>query len=72
LDDGKKNMELRLADFDLDEGDILILEEYDPEKKEYTGRSIKKVVKNLTKWNPTKAHSLDEIKEYGFYEIELK
>ena len=36
----KKNVELRLADFNIKKGDILILEEWDPKKKEYTGRSI--------------------------------
>jgi len=68
---GKKKYELRLADFELKEGDILILEEFDPEKKQYTGRSVKKTVKTLNKFNPTEAHSLEEIEKYGFYEIEL-
>ncbi|HPO75467.1 MAG TPA: DUF3850 domain-containing protein [Candidatus Pacearchaeota archaeon] len=35
---GKKKFELRLADFKIKEGDVLILEEWDPKKKEYTGR----------------------------------
>ena len=69
---GEKNMELRLADFELNKGDILILEEYDPQTKKYTGRKIKKKVKNLTKWNPTLAHSIEEIKKFGFYEIEME
>lgn len=30
---GTKKFEQRLADFDIKEGDILILEEYDPETK---------------------------------------
>lgn len=35
---GKKRFELRLADFDVEEGDVLVLEEWDPETKKYTGR----------------------------------
>lgn len=31
--DGKKKFDLRLADFELHEGDILILEEYEPKTK---------------------------------------
>ena len=31
--EGKKNTDLRLADFDVEEGDMLILEEYDPERR---------------------------------------
>lgn len=70
--EGKKKFDLRLADFSLKEGDTLIFEEYNPIKKQYTGRTIKKIVKNLNIWNPTKAHTSDEIKKYGFYEIELE
>lgn len=69
---GDKNAELRLADFDLKQGDILILEEYNPETKQYTGRVIKKKVKNLNKFNPTEAYSIDDIKKFGFYIIEFE
>ncbi len=67
----EKNTELRLADFQINKGDILILEEYNPEIKKYTGRKIKKKVKNLIKFNPLDCHTADEIKKFGFYEIEL-
>ena len=70
--EGKKKFEVRLADFEIKEGDTLILEEYNPETKEYTGRTIKKEVGFVTKFNPTRVHSQEEIKKYGFWEIELK
>lgn len=70
--EGKKKFDLRLADFELHEGDTLVLEEYNPETKEYTGRNIKKKVKFVTKFNPTEAHSLEEIKKFGFWEIDLE
>jgi hypothetical protein len=35
-----KNFELRLADFDIQEGDNLILKEYNPNLKNYTGRMM--------------------------------
>jgi len=35
---GKKKFEVRLADFRIKEGDILILEEWDPKTEKYTGR----------------------------------
>jgi len=41
---GKKKYELRLNDFDVAEGDVLILEEWDPETRAYTGRSVEKKV----------------------------
>ena len=36
--DGKKTFELRLNDFDIKEGDTLVLKEWNPETKDYTGR----------------------------------
>jgi len=70
--EGKKKFEVRLADFDIKEGDVLILEEYNPETKEYTGRTIKKKVNFVTKFNPAEAHSSEEIKKFGFWEIDLE
>jgi len=69
---GERNIDVRLADFNLSKGDILILEEYDPKTKKYIGRIIKKKVKNLFTFNPAKAHSLEEIKKFGFWEIEFE
>ncbi len=41
---GKKKFELRLNNFNVTEGDCLLLEEWDQEKQEYTGRTIEKQV----------------------------
>lgn len=69
---GEKTCEVRLADFKVNEGDILIFEEYDPKKKEYTGRKITKTVKKVVPFNPLKMHTPEEIKKYGFNIIEFK
>jgi len=69
---GEKKIEVRLADFKLKEGDILVLEEYNQKTKKYTGRKIKKKVKKVFRFNPTEAHSLKDIKKFGLYEIELE
>lgn len=69
---GEKKFELRLADFEIKEGDILLLREFDPVKKEFTGRKIKKTVGKVVYVNPTKMYSLDEIESFGFNIIELK
>jgi ASC-1-like (ASCH) protein len=44
---GKKKYELRLNDFEVNEGDTLLLEEWDPKTKEYTGRSCTKKVTHI-------------------------
>lgn len=70
--DGKKKFEVRLADFNLNEGDILVLEEYNPKTKKYTGRKIEKKVTFITKFNPLDSHSAEDIKKYGLYEIGIE
>ena len=69
---GKKNFDVRLADFDLKEGDILVFEEYNPETKKYTGRTIKKRVRNLSKIKVTNFNPIKDVIKYGHYVIELE
>lgn len=42
--DGKKTYDLRLNDFEINEGDILVLKEWDPNTKDYTGRKLERRV----------------------------
>ena len=44
---GKKKVDIRLADFEIKPGDTLVLEEFDPETNTYTGRTIKKKAKRF-------------------------
>lgn len=48
---GKKRFELRLADFDIKESDSLVLEEWNPETRQYTGRRIEKKVNFVLRFN---------------------
>jgi hypothetical protein len=48
--DGKKTFELRLNDFDISEGDTLVLREWDPETKNYTGKELEKKVGYVGRW----------------------
>jgi len=68
---GKKNCDLRLADFEIKPGDVLVLDEWDPEKKKYTGRKIRKKVKKVTKLNPFDYYKVKDLKKYGCYLIEF-
>ena len=68
---GKKRFELRLADFDIAEGDTLLLEEWDPKTKEYTGKSIEKKVNFLLKFKLDDFGQEQEIKEKGLFVIQL-
>lgn len=73
--DGKKTFELRINDFEIEEGDVLILREWNPKTKDYTGRKLEKTVGYVGKWKIselTKFWSMEEIVEKGIQVISLK
>ncbi len=70
---GKKKYELRLNDFNIREGDMLVLEEWDPKKKTYTGRKIEKKVTYVGKFKINKLFWPEKrIKEKGIQIISLE
>lgn len=63
---GKKKYELRLNDFEINEGDVLLLEEMDPTTKELTGRTIEKTVSYVGKFKVDELFwPAEEVKEKG-------
>ena len=71
---GERTFELRLADFSLRTGDTLIFEEYDPETKEYTGRTATFACAKVehSAQNPLQFYDVAEVKKNGFWIIALK
>ena len=69
---GEKTFELRLADFEIKPGDILLLREWNPDAKEYTGRVLEKQASYVLKTKDVKFWPEEEIKEKGFIIISLK
>ena len=69
---GKKKFELRLADFEVNEGDVLVLEEWDKDTKEYMGRKIEVVATYIIKTKGQTFWSAEEIKKYGFQIIQFE
>ncbi|MEK7072089.1 MAG: DUF3850 domain-containing protein [Patescibacteria group bacterium] len=69
---GQKKYELRLDDFEIKEGDILILEEWNPINKSYTGRKINKKVTYVSKFKIDKLFwSEEDILKNGLQIISL-
>ena len=70
---GKKKYELRLNDFEINQGDVLVLEEWDPATNDYTGRTVEK---NVTYVGKFKIDDLfwpkGEIEEKGIQIISLE
>lgn len=68
---GKKRFDVRLADFIVQEGDELVLEEWDEVSGSYTGRTLRTVVsfvlatKDLTFWSP------EDIARHGIQVIQI-
>jgi len=69
---GKKKFDLRVANFDIEEGDKLILEEWNPKTKSYTGRKITKKVGYILKFKLNDFGQKKEIKKNGLFVIQLE
>ncbi len=66
---GNKNYELRLADFKVKRGDTLLLKEWNPKTKKYTGREIKKKAKFVVKTKNQKFWTKEDGEKFGFQVI---
>ncbi|HLC55155.1 MAG TPA: DUF3850 domain-containing protein [Candidatus Nanoarchaeia archaeon] len=69
---GEKTIDLRLADWECKPGDILVLREYDPEKKVYTGRVLEKEVAYVMKTKGQPYFKKEDVEKYGFIILSLK
>lgn len=70
--DGGKTYELRLADFECNPGDVLILREWDPKTQQYTGRFMEKLVTYVGKTKGQTFWSEEDVEKYGFQIIAFK
>ena len=70
--EGTKKYELRLADFDIAEGDVLLLEEWDPQTKEYSGRKIKVDVTYVLKTNDISFWPKEDVEKFGYQIISIE
>lgn len=68
---GKKKFEIRLDNFNCKEGDILVLQEWDPLTKQYTGREISKKVSLVLKTKNLEFLNKEDINKYGLQIIQL-
>jgi Domain of unknown function (DUF3850) len=69
---GRKKFDLRAADFDVAEGDTLILEEWNPKTAAYTGRTITRMVTFVGKFTADSFGQRMVIEERGFYVMSLE
>lgn len=71
--DGSKTFELRLNDFEIQPGDTLVLEEFDPKESKYTGRRVEKVAGYIKAYKQEELPfwPIEEIRKHGLQIISL-
>jgi len=70
---GKKKFDLRLNEFEVEEGDVLVLQEWDPESGEYTGREMEKKVVQVSRFKLADLHwPREEVEEKGLQIMSLE
>jgi len=69
---GEKTFDVRISDWKCNVGDILVLKEWDPKTKNFTGRKIEKMITYIAKTKDFKFFKKEEIEKYGFQIIGLK
>ena len=69
---GKKTFDARVADFNIKPGDTLLLREWNPKTKKYTGRKLKKKVAYVLKTKDVGFWPKKEVKKHGLQIISLK
>ena len=70
--DGIKTFDARITDFKIKPGDILVLREWDPKTKKYTGRKLEKKVTHVLKTKDVKFWPKEEINKHGLQIISFK
>lgn len=66
------DLDIRLADFLCRPGDVLVLEEWNPKLRRYTGRSLERRIGAVVKFNLAKLNPLKDIARHGHYLIWLE
>ena len=67
---GKKKFDLRIP-FKIKEGDTLVFEEWDPRRKKYTGRYIRKKARFIYKFKLNSFGQKKELERKGLYVIQF-
>ncbi|MBI5732144.1 MAG: DUF3850 domain-containing protein [Candidatus Magasanikbacteria bacterium] len=68
---GKKKFELRVADFKVKKGDALVLQEWNPKTKKYTGKEVRKKVSFVFKFRLNDFGQKRLIEKKGLYVIQF-
>ena len=68
---GQKTYDVRVSDFKCNPGDVLVLKEWDPKTKQYTGREIAKKVGFVGQLKDFSFWKQEDLEKYGLQVISL-
>ena len=68
---GQKKFEIRLANFECKVGDILLLEEWDPATRQYTGRTLSRKITCVVKTKDLDFWSEEAVQKDGYQIMSL-
>jgi hypothetical protein len=69
---GLKKYEVRLGNFNVQPGDTLILQEWDPDTRKYSGREMRKNVTLVLKTKDLEFWPPEETEKYGYQIISFE
>jgi len=69
---GKRNADVRLADFNVKRGDSLLLREWSPKTGKYTGRKLVRKVKSVQRIPILDFYRGAQLKKRGLYLVEFE
>lgn len=72
VQEGRKRFDVRVADFKAKKGDILVLEEYDPKTKKYTGRKLEKKISYVLKLSLDAFGQRELLEKKGLYVFQIE
>ncbi len=73
VESGQKKFELRLNDVEINEGDTLVLKEWDPEIEQYIGRELERECTYARAFDINDLYwSREEIDQYGLRIVSLE
>lgn len=72
IESGKKTYDFRLGDFEINEGDTLVLKEWNKHEQAFTGRELEKQVTYVGKTKGDITWSKEDVDQYGYQIISFK
>ncbi len=69
---GVMNTDMRLADFECKEGDVIVFKEWDSVAQKFTGRSVEKKITSVIKNARPRPWTEENIEKFGFQTISFK